>query len=96
MTSQLGQVGEKMANMGFSRKQESQADMYGYQFLKDSNVNPWYLASAFERLIAISESATDDNSLIKKLFSSHPDLQKRVDDISKKATADGFAKPKDL
>ncbi|KGE13777.1 M48 family metallopeptidase [Sphingobacterium deserti] len=90
--SQLGELGEQVANMSFSRKQESVADDYGYKFLKDNNVNPWYMSMAFERLVDMSGGASD-GGLAKKLFSSHPDTQKRVDEMAKRAAKDGFEKP---
>ncbi len=90
--SQLGELGEQVANMSFSRKQESAADAYGYQFLKDNKVNPWYMSMAFERLVELSGGASE-GGLTKKLFSSHPDTQKRVDEMAQKATKDGFEKP---
>lgn len=91
--SQLGEVGEKVANMSFSRKQESQADDYGYAFLKANNVNPWYMAMAFEKMLELSGGASADASFTKKLFSSHPDTQKRVAEMAKKAQKDGFERP---
>ncbi len=90
--SQLGELGEQVANMSFSRKQESAADDYGYEFLKKNEVNPWYMSMAFERLVELSGGASE-GGVTKKLFSSHPDTQKRVDEMAKKATKDGFEKP---
>ncbi len=89
--SQLGEVGEQVANMSFSRKQESLADEYGYQFLKANNVNPWYMAMAFERLVELSGGGKE--SFTQKLFSSHPDTEKRVAEMGKRAEKDGFKKP---
>ncbi|MFD1769599.1 M48 family metallopeptidase [Sphingobacterium suaedae] len=90
--SQLGDLGEQIANMSFSRKQESAADDYGYKFLKDNQVNPWYMSMAFERLVEVSGGASEGGPA-KKLFSSHPDTQKRVSEMAKKAEKDGFEKP---
>ncbi|WDF69584.1 M48 family metallopeptidase [Sphingobacterium oryzagri] len=90
--SQLGDLGEQVANMSFSRKQERAADDYGYTFLKDNKVNPWYMSMAFERLVELSGGASE-GGVAKKLFSSHPDTQKRVDEMAQKATKDGFEKP---
>ncbi|MBD1420206.1 M48 family metallopeptidase [Sphingobacterium chuzhouense] len=90
--SQLGELGEQVANMSFSRKQESAADDYGYKFLKDNGVNPWYMSMSFERLLELSGD-TSEGGLTKKLFSSHPDTKKRVEEMAKKAEKDGFEKP---
>jgi len=91
-SSQLGDLGEQMANMSFSRKQESAADDYGYKFLKDNGINPWYMSMSFERLLELSGDASE-GGLTKKLFSSHPDTQQRVEEMAKKAEKDGFEKP---
>lgn len=48
--SKLGELGTAVANSSFSRSQESAADTYGYELLKEKNVNPWYMATAFESL----------------------------------------------
>lgn len=90
--SQLGELGEQVANMSFSRKQESIADDYGYKFLKDNNINPWYMSMAFQRLLDLSGGASE-GGFTKKLMSSHPDTQKRVNEMAQKATKDGFEKP---
>ncbi|WP_268224134.1 M48 family metallopeptidase [Sinomicrobium oceani] len=90
--SQLGDLSEAVANSAFSRKQESKADEYGYKFLKDNDVNPWYMAMAFEKLLATS----GDNTEKKKgaqLFSSHPDTEKRIKASAQKAEKDGFKRP---
>lgn len=89
--SQLGDLSEKIANMSFSRKQETSADAYGYEFLKSNKINPWYMSMAFERLTELSSGASE--GAVKKLFSSHPDTQKRVEEMAKRAEKDGFEKP---
>ena len=89
--SQLGDVGQALANASFSRAQESSADGYGYELLKAQQVNPWYMASAFGKLQALSAGAKTSKSA--QLFSSHPDTEKRMAAVSERATKDGFAKP---
>ena len=92
--SQLGSLGEAVANSAFSRKQESKADDYGYTFLKDNKINPWHMAMAFEKLLAPPGEA-DGNEKKKgaQLFSSHPDTEKRIKDTARKAEKDGFKRP---
>lgn len=90
--SQLGELSEQVANMSFSRKQESMADEYGYNFLKANNINPWYMAMAFERLLEASGGGSD-GGFTKRIFSSHPDTQKRVAEMAKRAEKDGFTRP---
>lgn len=76
----------------FSRTQESAADSYGYDLLKEKEVNPWYMAMAFESLAKLSEGG-EKASTIQRLMSSHPDTEKRVKAMSEKATKDGFERP---
>ena len=89
--SQLGDVGQALANASFSRAQESSADGYGYELLKAQQVNPWYMASAFGKLQALSGGAQASKSA--QLFSSHPDTEKRMAVVSERAQKDGFTKP---
>ncbi len=89
--SQLGALSEQIANSSFSRKQESLADDYGYEFLKKQKSNPWYMAKAFEKLNEMSGG--EKQSATQKLMSSHPDTPKRVETMSKKAEKEGFKKP---
>ncbi len=42
----------------FSRKQETAADDYGYDFLKSAGKNPWAMAMAFEELQRLSSGET--------------------------------------
>lgn len=92
--SQLGDVGQAVANASFSRAQESSADGYGYELLKAQKVNPWYMASAFGKLQALSEeSGAGKGSKGAQLFSSHPDSGKRMAIVAERAQKDGFAKP---
>ncbi|MBC9797502.1 M48 family metallopeptidase [Sinomicrobium weinanense] len=90
--SQLGELGEAVANSAFSRKQESKADDYGYKFLKDNEVNPWHMSMAFEKLLGDSGEA-EGKKKGSQLFSSHPDTEKRIKAMSKKAEKDGFKRP---
>ena len=92
--SVLGQLGEQMINAKYSRKQETEADDFGYEFLKGANKNPYYMAMAFEKLMSKSESGTPTQiSSIANLFSSHPDTQSRIDRVNKKAAGEGFTRP---
>ena len=44
-----------MLNATYSQKQESQADAYGYDFLKENGKNPWAIALSFEKLKKLEE-----------------------------------------
>lgn len=92
--SVLGQLAQSMISAKFSRKQETQADDYGYDFMKAQGKNPYYMASAFEQLLRTSGSGTQTQvSSIQQLFSSHPDTASRIERVNKKAAKDGYTKP---
>lgn len=90
--SQLGSLGEAVLNSQFSQKEESQADDYGYDFLKKKGKNPWAIALSFEKLKKLEEGA-QKGSTMDKLLSSHPDTDKRIKKMSDRAIADGIARP---
>ncbi len=89
----LGQLGQSMVNARFSRSQETAADDFGYDFLKARGVNPWYMGSAFGKLLGESQGSSSQQSRVAEMFSSHPDTQSRINRVAEKATADGFKKP---
>ena len=92
--SQFGELGEALLNATYSQKQESNADAYGYDFLKKNGKNPWAMALSFEKLKKLEEdSGYQKDSKFKRMFSSHPDLDKRIKVMSERATKDGFARP---
>lgn len=92
--SQLGQLGEILLNSKFSRKQETNADNYGYDFLKNNGKNPWSMAMAFSKLQSLESNgnSTTLNSL-KNMFSSHPQTKDRIDNIIKKCKKDKITPP---
>ncbi|MDE5881688.1 MAG: M48 family metallopeptidase [Muribaculaceae bacterium] len=89
--SQLGAISQNLLNAKYSQKQESEADECGYDFLVANGLNPWGMAMAFEKLSS-SESGAKA-STIQKMFSSHPDTQKRIKRMSERAEKDGYKKP---
>ncbi len=92
-SSQLGDLAESLANAKYSRKQETEADDFGYGFLKSHDVNPWGMAMAFEKLKQASGGSATPASAIQLWFSSHPDTDARIKRMSERATADGFVRP---
>lgn len=90
--SQLGVLGEAVVNARYSQKQESNADAYGYDFLKAHGRNPLALCMAFKKLQAL-ENSSGTSALVASLFSDHPDTGKRIKDIEKKALKDGYSYP---
>lgn len=92
--SQLGDLSEALVNATYSQKQEREADDYGYEFLKKAGKNPWAMALSFQRLKALQEEAgAQKTGKINQLFSTHPDLDSRIERMQERATADGFEKP---
>ncbi|GAA3780257.1 M48 family metalloprotease [Flavobacterium ginsengiterrae] len=86
--SQLGQLGSAMIDSKHSRKQESEADAFSYDFMKKNGYDVNAVESAFRILQNLSEGA--DASFMTKMMSSHPDSGKRADAAKKKATKDGL------
>ena len=91
--SVLGQLGQSMITARYSRKQETEADDFGYAFLKAAGINPWCMASAFEKLQKVSEGGAAAQSSVMDMFSSHPNTASRIERVAAKCQADGIAKP---
>lgn len=88
--SQLGTLSEALVNAKYSQKQEKEADNYGYDFLKKNGKNPWGMVDAFEKLDAMEQQAGSTPSTISKMFSSHPDTQERIKNMTKRCEKDGI------
>lgn len=91
--SVLGQLGQSMITARYSRKQETEADDFGYSFLKAAGYNPWCMATAFEKLQSSSQGGAAAQSSVMEMFSSHPNTASRIERVSKKCEADGFVRP---
>lgn len=88
--SQIGEFAEAMLNSSYSRKQESAADLYSYNFMKKHGYDVMAEASAFRKLAELSGG--EKRSGMEKMMSSHPDAGKRAEEIEKRAKKDGLAK----
>lgn len=73
-----------------SKKQESQADEYSYNFMKKHGYNVVAVYTAFKKLALLSGGATQ--SKFQKMMSSHPDSEKRAEAAKKRAIKDGLWK----
>lgn len=94
--SQLGDLSEALVNATYSQKQEREADDYGYEFLKKAGKNPWAMALSFRRLKALQEEAgAQKTSKLNQLFSTHPDLDARIERMEERATSEGIEKSAD-
>jgi putative metalloprotease len=90
--SQLGDMANAILESSYSRKQESEADNFGYDFLKKHNYDVMAMASAFKKLQALGSG--DKKSTMQKMMSSHPDSGARAEEVEKKAKKDGLSKGK--
>ena len=88
--SQLGDLGEALASANYSQKQEKDADDYGYEFLRSHGKNPTAMALSFKKLKAIEGSGAENRGPINQLFSSHPDLDDRIQRMESRAAKDGY------
>ncbi|WP_125722665.1 M48 family metalloprotease [Flavobacterium ustbae] len=89
--SQLGKIGSAIIDSKYSRKQESEADLFAYNFMKKNGYDVNAEESAFRILAKMSEGS--EASFIDQMMSSHPDSKKRADDTKKRAEKDGLYKP---
>lgn len=89
--SQLGQIGSAMIDSKHSRKQESEADDFAYEFMKKNGYDVNAVESAFSILAKMSEGTQSD--FLTKMMSSHPDSKERSENARKKAEKDGLYKP---
>lgn len=89
--SQLGKIGSSIIDSKFSRKQEAEADLYSYNFLKKNGYDVNAEESAFRILAKMSEGT--QASFIDQMMSSHPDSKQRAEDAKKRAEKDGLYKP---
>lgn len=87
--SQLGDFADYLMGASFSRKQESEADDYSYDFLKRNGYNVMALATAFEKLDKLSGS---QGGKVASILSTHPDSRTRAERIRARARRDGLAR----
>lgn len=91
--SQLGVLGESLINAKYSQKQEQEADDCGYDFLVSKGRNPWGIVMSFEKLQSLEGGSAQNQSYIQKMFSSHPETQKRIEAMTKRCQKDGYERP---
>ncbi len=81
--SQLGELAEALADAQFSQKQEYAADDYAFQFCLNNDIDPYGMANALDKLVGLSQGAKA--STVQKMFSTHPDSEKRAKRMKEKA-----------
>ena len=74
--SQLGELVASFTESQFSQKQEYAADDFALQFCIDNNINPYAMALSLEKLVELFGG--NDSSKVAKMFSSHPDSERRA------------------
>ena len=88
--SELGEMANAMLDAKHSKKQESQADEYAYNFMKKHGYNVVAVYTAFKKMALLSGG--DNQSKFQKMMSSHPDSEKRAEAAKKRAIKDGLWK----
>lgn len=88
--SQLGAIGQALAKSKYSKKQETEADDYGYDFLKSNGKNPIAMEQAFVKLQQMEAASGAQASFVNNLFSDHPDINKRIENMKKRCIKDGY------
>ena len=81
--SELGDVASAFMDAKFSQKQEYAADEYGFEFAVKHGFSPYGMANSLNKLVELSKGAKA--SAIQKMFSSHPDSEKRAAKMKEKA-----------
>jgi len=89
--SQLGQIGSAIIDNRYSRKQESEADAFAYDFLKRNKYDVNAEEAAFNLLVNLSQGETAN--ILTKMMSNHPDSKERAEIAKGRAQADGLYKP---
>ncbi|MCU7614157.1 M48 family metalloprotease [Chryseobacterium sp. GMJ5] len=89
--SQVGKMANAFLDASHSKKQESEADVYSYDFMKANHYNVVGAYTAFKKLALLSEGGSAQSGL-QKMFNSHPDSNKRAEAIKKRAEKDGLWK----
>lgn len=91
---QLGQLAQALVSSKYSRKQESEADDYGYDFLRQHGRNPYNMVLAFEKMQKLEQqSANQMTGALANAFSDHPDTAQRIKNMKARCQADGFTRP---
>lgn len=89
--SQYAKIGSAMIDSRHSRQQESEADLFSYDFMKRHKYNVNAVESAFTILAKQSEGT--ESNFLTRMMSSHPEPKQRAEDAKQRAIADGLYKP---
>ncbi|GAA4759287.1 MULTISPECIES: M48 family metalloprotease [Flavobacterium] len=89
--SQYAKIGSAMIDSRHSRQQESEADLFSYDFMKRHKYNVNAVESAFTILAKQSEGT--ESNFLTRMMSSHPEPKQRAEVAKQRAIADGLYKP---
>jgi len=81
--SQLGELAEALSSAQFSQKQEYAADDYAFEFCISNGIDPYAMSNSLNKLVQLSSGA--QASRVQKMFSTHPDSEKRAQRMKEKA-----------
>lgn len=81
--TQLGELTQSFMGAQFSQKQEFAADEYGFKICVENGHSPYGMANSLQKLVGLSQGAKA--SAVQKMFSSHPDSEKRAQRMKKMA-----------
>lgn len=80
--SQLGDLGAQLVNAQFSQTQESQADDYSFDLMKQRKIDPNGLVTSFEKLAKL------EGSHQSSMFDTHPSSASRAEHIKARIAAE--------
>lgn len=89
----LGQLSQTLMSAKYSRKQESEADNYGYEFLKANGKNPYAMVLAFEKMQTLEGGKSSASGSLANAFSDHPDTAQRIKNMKARCAKDGYKRP---
>jgi putative metalloprotease len=87
---QLGKIGSAMIDSKHSRKQETDADTFAYDFMKNNGYDVNAVESAFNILAKMGAGAQSD--FLSRMMSSHPDPKTRAENAKVRAVNEGLYK----
>jgi putative metalloprotease len=87
---QLGKIGSALIDSKHSRKQETEADTFAYDFMKNNGYDVNAVESAFNILAKMSNGAQSD--FLSRMMSSHPDPKSRAENAKARAQKEGLYK----
>ena len=73
--TELNELTQSFIGAQFSQRQELAADEYGFKTCIENGFSPYGMANSLNKLVELSQGAKA--STVQKMFSSHPDSERR-------------------